>query len=97
MFGTTAAIAMVLFYSLEERSPVYTLAFAASCAAAAGEDPCADFCSLPTEEVQERATMIRAEFLPQVVAKATIPGGPGVGVSVFVRCVLPIGVGADGC
>ena len=35
MFGTAAAVPMVLFYSLEKRAPIYTLAFAVSCAAAA--------------------------------------------------------------
>ncbi|HTE85836.1 MAG TPA: hypothetical protein VK821_13995 [Dehalococcoidia bacterium] len=34
LFGTAAVTVMVLFYSLEQRSPTYILAFAASCVAA---------------------------------------------------------------
>ena len=36
LFGAAAASAMVVCYALEERGPGFTLAFAASCAAAAG-------------------------------------------------------------
>ena len=36
LFGTAAAASMVLFYALEERGPQFTLAFSASCLAAAG-------------------------------------------------------------
>jgi len=36
LFGTAAATAMVVCYSLEEKGPGYTLAFAGSCLAAAG-------------------------------------------------------------
>ena len=36
LFGTAAASAMVICYALEDRSPRFTLAFAGSCAAAAG-------------------------------------------------------------
>ncbi len=36
LYGTAAATAMVVCYSLEEKGPGYTLAFAASCLAAAG-------------------------------------------------------------
>ena len=36
LFGTAASLAMVLCYALEERGPGFTVAFAASCAAAAG-------------------------------------------------------------
>ncbi len=36
LFGAAAASAMVACYALEERGPGFTLAFAVSCAAAAG-------------------------------------------------------------
>lgn len=36
---------------------------------------CTDFCSLPPEQVQERASHIRAELVPQTVARREVPGG----------------------
>lgn len=36
MIGTGAAVAMVTFYALEDRGPIFILLFAASCAVAAG-------------------------------------------------------------
>ncbi len=39
------------------------------------QEPCTDFCSLPPEEIRERAALIRTELVPKIVQRSALPQG----------------------